>query len=156
MHSHTFQVPWASPFLLHSPSGDPPLERFHFIQSPKADAYSWLKAIILVIACSWKSLDTIGYECLTMALVLKFVTNMLPLVPIPFTDTGNYCSQFQTSQTRNCILSYTKHVISIRFTINWNNLKSYLNGRSWKRYTSKYFYFFSQEFKLFAWRNHHV
>ena len=46
------------------------------IQKPRCiptskPSYPYLKTIISIIVCSWKSMDTIGYQCPTMALLLK-------------------------------------------------------------------------------------
>ena len=54
----------------HSPSKFPSIpcpgwsihwQRFLASEGPKTKAYPYLKTIILAIACSWKSMDTIGY-----------------------------------------------------------------------------------------------
>lgn len=53
---------------------------FFASKGPKPKAYPFLKTIIPIIECSWKSLDTIGYQCPTMALLLKCFTNILLFV----------------------------------------------------------------------------
>jgi len=63
-----------------------------------------LQTIILVIACSWQPVDTIGYKCPTMALLLKFFTNILLHFPIYFSNASNSCSWFQPpNQACSCI-----------------------------------------------------
>ena len=50
--------------------------------------------------------------------------------------------------TENFMLSCTKHIISIRFKINWNNFKSYLIGSSSIKYICNSIRFLSQQVKL--------
>jgi len=66
VQSLTFQVP------RHSlPERSIPWKYFLASEDLKTKAYPYLKTIILIIACSWKSMDTIGYQCPTMALLLN-------------------------------------------------------------------------------------
>ena len=63
--SHTFQVPLAPPSQAIHPS-----TRFPHIGRSINQGISLAKTIIPVIACSWKSMDIIGYHCPTMDLLL--------------------------------------------------------------------------------------
>lgn len=77
-----------------------PWQGFLASEGQTTKAYTCLKTIILFITCSWKSMDIIGYQCPTMALLLKCFTNILLLVSIPFI-VANPCSNFQPPQTKN-------------------------------------------------------
>ena len=59
-----------------------PWKCFLASKGPKTKAYPCLKTIILGIACSWKSMDTIGYQCPTTTLLLKCFTSIMLIVPI--------------------------------------------------------------------------
>ena len=72
-----------------------PLARLPCVKRLTTKAYTYLKTIIPVITCSWKSMYIIGYQSPTMALLLNCFTSILLHVPIPFTDVANSCSQFQ-------------------------------------------------------------
>lgn len=105
------------PSLLHSPLGnpvtpfcvvahlqssptspiliDPSLGKDSSDQNIKQPRHISSSTIIPVIACSWKSMGTIGYQCPTMALLLKYSTNILLQVPIYFVAVANSYSRFQ-------------------------------------------------------------
>jgi len=88
-HSH-------SKFRWHPHLGQSiPWKGFLKLEDTKTKAYPFLKITILVIECSWKFVDTIGYQCPTLALLLKLFTGILLHFPIPFTVASNSCSQFQ-------------------------------------------------------------
>lgn len=93
------------PSLLHSPSGiQPPILCSHspskfprhphprqsihwqgFLASKDSNtkAYSYLKTTIMVLACSWKSMETIRYQCPIMVVLLKCFSSILLHVSIP-------------------------------------------------------------------------
>lgn len=48
-----------------------PWQSFLALEGPKSKAYPFLKNIITDITCSWKSMDTIRYQCPTIALHLN-------------------------------------------------------------------------------------
>lgn len=72
--------------------GDPSLGKDSSHQKVKQPRHI---TIILVITRSWKSIDIIGYQCPTMALLLKCFTIILVHVPIPFVVAANVYSRFQ-------------------------------------------------------------
>lgn len=119
-----------------------PWQGFLTSEDTKTKAYPCLKTIILVIACSWKSMDTIRYECPIMTLFLNALLTyrctlqfllLLQILAINF------------NHLTGCFMhSCTKHINSIRFKINWNNFKSYLIGSSSIRYTCNFIRFLSQ------------
>jgi len=87
MLSLTFQVLLAPPScVIH------PLARLPCIKRYKNQGIPYLKTIISIIACSWKSMDIIGYHFPTMALLLKCFTSILLHVLISFTTAANSCS----------------------------------------------------------------
>lgn len=98
------------PSLSHSPLGNP-ITLFHVVTdlpssltSPipvnpslgksflhrkvKQKRHILASTIILVIACSWKSMEITGCQCLTMALLLKYSTSILLFVPISSQSLG--------------------------------------------------------------------
>lgn len=93
-----------------------PWQGFLTSEDTKTKAYPCLKTIILVIACSWKSMDTIRYECPIMTLFLNALLTyrctlqfllLLQILAINF------------NHLTGCFMhSCTKHINSIRFKIN--------------------------------------
>ena len=72
-----------------------PWQGFLALEGKTTKAYTCLKTIIPIVACSWKSMDTIGYQFPTMDPLLKCFTNILMPVPIPFVFYAtNSCRQF--------------------------------------------------------------
>ena len=67
-------------------------------------------------------------------------TNILLPIPIPFFVVVNACLQFGPPN-RDFMLSYTKHIISIRLKRNWNLFKAYLICGLSIRHTCNYVYF---------------
>lgn len=101
---------------IHFPRRSNPWKCFLTSKGPKLMEYPYLKIIIPIIACSWKSMDTIGYQCPTTTLFLNSFTNILLHVPIIFSAdaTTNFLELVPTTQTRHFHASCTKHIIAIR------------------------------------------
>ena len=133
-----------------------PWQGFLASEGPKTKAYPYLKTIIPAITCSWQSMDTIGYQCPIMALLLKWFTNILLHVPILFTATNSLAANSNHRNWAFSMLSCTKHIVSIRSKRNWNKFKSHLIGSFLIRCTCNSVYFLSQQVKIVVWSNHHV
>ena len=104
--SLTFQVPLVPPsWAIH------PLARFPSIGRYKNQGIYLTQHIIPIIACSWKSIDTIRYQCPTMALFLLLLVS-IPLLLLLILAIG-----FK-HPTGHVHFSYTKNITSIRFKIN--------------------------------------
>lgn len=74
-------IPWKCFFASKGPT---PKAFFCLKTIIPIKAYLYLKTTILVIACSWKSVATIGYKSPTMVLLMKCFTIILLLVAFPF------------------------------------------------------------------------
>ena len=104
VQSLTFQVPLAPPSrAVH------PLARLPYIGRYKNQGIHLPQHNIPFIACSWKSMDTIGYQCPTMALFLKCFTNLLLHVQISFVVAANSCRRFQPPNWACSFFLYQEH-----------------------------------------------
>lgn len=100
----TFQVFW------HPLSQEiHPLETFLRIGNSNNQGIYLTQTIMLVTTFSWKSMDTIGYECPTMTLLVKCFTNILLHVPISFSIVSNACYQFQRPNWVFIFFMYQAH-----------------------------------------------
>ena len=85
----------ASKFRWHPHLGQSiPWQGFLASEDQATKAYTYLETIMSAIACSWKSMETIGYQCPITALLLKCITSIPLHVPISFVVVTNVCYQF--------------------------------------------------------------
>jgi len=140
--SHNWSIPW---------------QGFLASEGPKTKAYPYLKTIIPFTTFSWKSFDTIGYQCTIMVIFLNALPGYCYLFPFLLLLFLILTVSFNHPKLGiSTILSCTKHIITIMLKINWNKLKSYLISGLPIIYTCHPIYFLSQQVKLALWSNHHV